>query len=269
MNNIRLERLFNRNENCVVVAADHGEFDGPIPGMIDLPQTLRKIDPCVDAVLLSPGMLPHCRHAFNYKGAPMAIARLNWSTVYCFHWKYKQAATVPAFRAKEALQLGADAVLISLTLNTGSEATDAANVQVYRELAAEARDLGLPVVGEFFPADPDSLSAEQMHEKVYTSVRILAELGADLIKTFYTHKFQAVIAGCPVPVLGLGAAKTPTQKQALELAADEVAAGARGVVFGRNAIQVSNPPAFQRALCDVVKRSVSAEEACRKHELKD
>jgi DhnA family fructose-bisphosphate aldolase class Ia len=70
-------------------------------------------------------------------------------------------------------------------------------------------------------------------------------------------------------VLGLGAARTPTQLKALQLAAAEVADGAGGVVFGRNAIQVADPAAFQRALCDVVKRGVKPAAAVRKHGLKD
>ena len=130
MKNIRFERLFNRDERSVIVAADHCLFDGPIPGMVNLPETVKKIDPCVDGILLSPGMIPHCRHAFNYKGAPLAVARINWSTVYCFHWNYRDAATVPAFSPAEALRLGADVVLISLTLETGSEERDARNVEV-------------------------------------------------------------------------------------------------------------------------------------------
>ena len=59
MGNIRLERLLNRNEHVVIIAVDHGEFDGPIAGMIDLPETISKIDSSVDGILLSPGMLPH------------------------------------------------------------------------------------------------------------------------------------------------------------------------------------------------------------------
>ena len=267
MSNIRYERLFNRTERAVIIAMDHGEFDGPVPGMINLPETAAKVDPCVDGILLSPGMLPHCRQAFNYKGAPMAVVRLNWSTVYCFHWHYKEAVTVPAFRPTEALRLGADVALISLTLETGSEATDARNVEVFRDLCVEAKSLGMPVIGEYFPADPDSLDADQMHRKVYASCRIISELGADLIKTFYTNNFKAVVESCPIPVLGLGAAKMPTQLQALQLAETEVRDGAGGVVFGRNAIQVSDPAAFQRALCDVVKRGVSAAAAARKHGL--
>jgi DhnA family fructose-bisphosphate aldolase class Ia len=214
-------------------------------------------------------MLPHCQSAFNYKGAPMAIVRLNWSTTYCFHWQYKDAATVPAFSPGEALRLGADVALISLTLQTGSEATDAHNVEVFRTLCREAKDLGMPVIGEYFPVDADHLTPDQLHDKVYKGTRIIAELGADLIKTFFTHSFRKVTESCPVPVLGLGAAKLPTQREALQLAADEVAAGAGGVVFGRNAIQVPNPSAFQQALCDVVKHGVSPDEAVKKHHLEE
>ena len=155
------------------------------------------------------GMLPHCSHAFDYKGAPMAVVRLNWSTTYCFKWEYHQAVTVPAFRPAEALRLGADVALVSLTLQTGSEETDARNVEVFRELCCEAKELGMPVVGEYFPARAEELSPEELHRKVFMGARIISELGADLIKTFYTNDFKAVTSSCPVPVLGLGAAKLP------------------------------------------------------------
>jgi DhnA family fructose-bisphosphate aldolase class Ia len=267
--NIRFERLFNRNEKAVIVAMDHCEFDGPIPGMIDLAKTAAKVDPCVDGILLSPAMLPHVRAAFNYKRAPMAVGRLNWSTVYCYQWEYRHSVAVPAFRPAEALRLGVDIALISLTLDTGSEANDAHNVEVFRSLCSEARELGMPVIGEYYPPEPEKLTPDELHRKVYTCARILAELGADAIKTFYTNRFRDVTRSCPVPVLGLGAAKMPTQLQALQLAADEVRDGAGGVVFGRNALQVPDPAAFQRALCDVVKRGLAPKAAVKKHSLKD
>lgn len=266
---IRLNRLFTNGENAVVVAIDHGEFDGPLPGMIDLPEVVKKVDPAVSSVLLSPGMLAHCGHAFGCKNAPMAMVRLNWSTVYAFHWNYNEADTVQAVSAADAVAAGADVVLVSLTLKTGSEARDAANVGLFCRLASEAKRLGIPVVGEYFPTYSNRLPPEEMHDQVYRACRILAELGADLIKTFYTHKFNEVTEGCPVPILGLGAEKTPTQLEALELAERIVQSGGRGVVFGRNAIQVADPSAFQRALCDVVKRGVMPSEAIRQHGLND
>jgi len=253
----------------VIIAMDHCLFDGPIEGMVDLGETAAKVSAAVDGVLLSPGMLRHCSHAFNYKGAPMAVVRLNWSTTYCFKWNYNEAATVPAFRPAEALRLGAEVALVSLTLQTGSEANDANNVEVYRDLCAEAKELGMPVIGEYFPADAENLGPDDLHECVYRGARIIAELGADLIKTFYTKDFRAITKSCPVPVLGLGASRLPTQLQALQLAAREVEDGAGGVVFGRNAIQIPDPPAFQQALCDVVKRGVLPGEAVKKYALKD
>lgn len=266
---MRLGRLFSRGENAVVIAMDHGEFDGPLPGMTNLPEVAARVEPEVSAVLLSPGMLAHCLPAFAWKGAPMAMVRVNWSTVYAFHWGYNDADTVRAMSVEDAVAAGAEIVLVSLTLRTGSEARDAANVGVFCELVGEAKRLGIPVVGEFFPAYSNSLSAGEMHDQVYRSCRIAAELGADLIKTFYTHRFREVTESCPVPVLGLGAEKTPKQIQALELTERIVQEGGRGVVFGRNALQAPDPGLFQKALCDVVKRGVSAADALARYGLKD
>jgi DhnA family fructose-bisphosphate aldolase class Ia len=266
---LRLQKLFNKNENAVIIAVDHGMFDGPIPGMIDIRATVQKINPVVDAVLLSPGTLKQCGDLFAVKGAPLPVIRVNWSTVYCFHWNYQQAITVPACSVADAVSMGAEMVLISLTLKTGNEAVDAENVQVFGKLAAEARQLGIPVIGEFFPANTNTLTADELHEQVLIGTRIIAELGADVIKTFYTRDFKKVTEGCPVPILGLGAEKKPTQREALQLASDEIAEGARGVVFGRNALQVSRPQDFQAALCEVVKKGVTADIASTKYNLKD
>lgn len=266
---IRLSKLFSNGENAVVVAVDHGEFDGPLPGMIDLPQVVGKVDSCVDAVLLAPGMVSHCGHAFAYKGAPISMVRLNWSSHFCFHWDYEKGIAVPAMTPADAVAAGAEMVLICLTLQTGSESRDAANVKIFCELLSEAKKLGLPVVGEYFPARPDRLSPEELHDQVYKGCRIVAELGADLIKTFCTVKFDEVTGSCPIPILGLGAEKTPKQIQALELAERIMQSGGKGVVFGRNAVQVSDPAAFQRALAQVVKHGVTPADAAKQFGLVD
>ncbi len=265
---IRMGKMFTGGKNAVIIAADHGEFDGPLPGMVDLPAVIgSRISPDVDAVLLSPGMLRHCKGAFSAKGAPLAVVRTNWSTTYCFHWQYTQAQTAEAFDVDDAIALGADIVLISLTLNAYDEATDARNVEIFSRMANRARRLGIPVLGEAFPAGHLSLSADELHEKVKITTRVIVELGADMVKTFYTHRFKEVTESCPVPVFGLGAEKTPTQLDALNLARSEIAEGAKGVVFGRNALQVPDPVAFQSALCEVVKNGAEPQEMVRKYNL--
>jgi DhnA family fructose-bisphosphate aldolase class Ia len=264
---IRINKLFSQNQPAVVIAIDHGYMDGPIPGMEDLPSTVKNIDPCVDAILLSPGMLKQLGGAFSYKGAPIPIVRLNWSTVFCFEWGYTQACSAPAFTVKEAIGLGAEMVLISLTLKTGEEANDTRNVEIFSRLRGEATEYGIPVVGEYFPNDSDALSAEEMQDQVLRGTRILAELGADLIKTFRTVKFPTVVHGCAIPILGLGGHATPDPIDSLILAQTIIAEGARGVVFGRNAIQRPDPKAYQRALCDVVKLGMPPAQAAEIHHL--
>ena len=263
---IRLKRLMG-DGRAVIIAMDHGLFDGPIPGMEDLPATASRINPQVDGVLLAPGMLRHCASLFAGSRRPMAVVRLNWNTVYCFHWNYREARSTECYGVADAIREGMDIALVSLTLETGSEERDAANVGIFARLTTEAHRLGIPVIGEYFPTGHVDMTPDQLHEAVRTGVRITAELGADAIKTFNTRDFAAVTGTCPVPVFGLGAEKLPTQADALRLAADEVRAGAGGVVFGRNAIQVPDPHAFQAALCEVVREGATVDDVVRKYKL--
>lgn len=263
---IRLKRLFG-DTRAVIVAIDHGLFDGPIPAMEDLPATAGKINPVVDGILLAPGMLRHCGAVLAGRRRPLAVVRLNWNTVYCFHFEYRKARSVYSYEVDEALREGMDIALVSLTLRTGDEERDAANVEVFSRLTNRCHALGIPVIGEYFPTGHAAMTPAQLHEDVQIGSRVVAELGADAIKTFYTCDFRAVTSTCPVPVLGLGAERLPTQRAALELAEAEVTAGAGGVVFGRNAIQVPDPLAFQAALCEVVRDGVPAGAAASRHGL--
>jgi DhnA family fructose-bisphosphate aldolase class Ia len=265
---IRLGRIFSSG-NGVIIACDHGEFDGPIPGMVNIKETVSRINPSVDGVLMSPAMLRHAGDYFSRRNSPMPVTRLNWNTVYCFHWNYNDSISTRAFSPREMLAMGGEIALVSLTLKTGKEETDSENVGIFRSLAEEAHGLGIPVIGEYFPARSDTKSPGEMFEETKIGCRIMAELGADMIKAFHTPSFTEVVKGCPVPIFALGAAKLPTQLDALKLAYNEINDGARGVVFGRNAIQVSDPSRFQEALIEVVKRNMKPEKAVKEFGLKD
>jgi len=264
---IRLGKLFGPTGKAVVVACDHGMFDGPHAGMEDIPAMLERLGAGPDAILLAPGMLAHARGYFGRRAAPQSIVRINFNSVFCFHWGYKASVISRLYSPEDAVAAGADAVLVCLTLKTGSESVDARNAEIFADLCVRAHRLGLPVVGEYFPHSHLTKKPEEFHEEIRIGCRMLAELGADCIKTFLTHRFLEVTGTCPVPILGLGAEKTPTDLAALRLAEREMREGARGVVFGRNAVQASDPRAFVAALQDVVKNGAPAEEACARHKL--
>jgi DhnA family fructose-bisphosphate aldolase class Ia len=264
---IRLNRLFSGGERAVVVAIDHGLYMGPLPGMINLPQVVAPIFGA-DAILMAPGMVTHCSSVFERRGAPAMIIRLNFSTNYLTGWSYTHAHSVPMISVAEAMAQGADAVMCSMTLQNPDEKEDAKNVELLSRFINEKRALGVPMVGEVFPTGGDDANPADLHEQVLIGCRIMAELGADAVKTFYTgDKFEEVTAGTPIPVLALGAKKTKYEKDALRLAASAVRAGVRGVVFGRNVIQAKNPERFLDALKEVVKLEADPDKTAAKYNL--
>ena len=250
---IRLNRLFGAGRNAVVVAMDHGAEFGPIAGLIDFGAAINRVKEA-DAILLNPGMLPHCGSFFGENHAPKMVLRLTWITAYCFQWNYREAYTCKVMDADEALHHGADLVMACCLVNSGSEAIDRDNVRLFSELVTAAERAGVPLIGELYPVAAEELPQDQLHDTVYRGARILAELGADAIKTFYTGpRFPEVVEAVPAPVLVLGASKCPEEQDALDLAAQAVHSGARGVVFGRNVIQAKDPARFLQALKNVVQ----------------
>ena len=255
---IRLARLFDGGSNAIVAAIDHGLYNGPRPGFEDLGAVIDRLLGA-DAILLSPGMVPHLAGAFGHRGAPAMIVRLNWGTQYATQWGYHESRSVPMISAAGAIALGADIVLVGMSIKTGSEAVDAENVEMVARCVTEARAAGVPIVGEVYPAGHEDVTPEERHEVISIGCRIVAELGVDLVKTFHTgDRFAEVCRSTPVPVLALGARKLPHEAER---------DGARGVVFGRNLVGAKDPVRFMAALREVVKQGADPAAAAAAHGL--
>ncbi len=254
---IRLEKLFNGEENVVIVAVDHGLYFGPLPGMIDLPKVIGSISGA-DGILMGPGMPAHCQDVFYKRNSPRLIIRLNWAPNYAAQWKYKHSHSVMMTSVAEAVKEGADLVIGSLTLKNPDELEDAQNVEIFTECVSQKKAFGIPMIGEVYPTGGDDTKPEDLQEHIYIGCRMAAEFGADLVKTFYTGpKFEEITKATPVPVLALGAKKTPREIDALQLAFDAVNHGARGIVFGRNVLQAKSPERLLDALKEIVKAKKS------------
>lgn len=238
-------------------------YNGALPGLVDLPRVVAQLHDA-DAVLMSPGMISHCAPELARRGGPSLMVRLNWGTQYSTQWEYHSAQSVRLISSAEALALGADIALVGFSLKTGSEELDARNLEVLGGYVPEKRAAGIPLVGEFYPADSEDQPPEALFDLISIGCRVAAEMGVDLIKTFYTGpEFEKIVAATPVPILGLGAKKTRRESDALRLAANEIRGGARGVVFGRNVVQAREPKRFLGALQEVVKAGRDPEEVAR------
>jgi DhnA family fructose-bisphosphate aldolase class Ia len=264
---IRLARLFSEGKNALIVAVDHGLYFGPLPGMIDLPSIIQKVAGA-DAILMAPGMPAHCQDVFSKRGSPACIIRLNWGSNYAAMWKYKHSYSVPMLSVADAVTQGADIVIGSLSLKNPDEVEDAQNVEVFSDCVSQKRALGIPLIGEVYPTGGDDYKPEDLQDEIFIGCRIISELGADLVKTFYTGKrFSEITAATPVPVLALGAKKLPKESDALRLAADSIEAGARGIVYGRNVIQSKDPERLLDALKEVVKDFQAPDKVAAKYKL--
>jgi len=240
----RLKRFLSRSEKLVIAAMDHCGFMGPIKGLEDPAKACSQLSKA-DAVLMMPGMISHVAEHLAQPAGPLIITRLLWSSTYCFQWNYHQSRCSSMLSVADALARGADVVLASLSLRTGDEGVDAENAGLFSRCVQQADDLGMPFIGEFFPARAEDMAPEELHELVKIGCRIIAELGGNMIKTFYTgDRFSEIVETTPVPLLVLGAEKTPTERDALMLADKAARSGARGIVFGRNILQSCNPAGF-------------------------
>jgi putative autoinducer-2 (AI-2) aldolase len=92
------------------------------------------------------------------------------------------------------------------------------------------------------------------------ATRMLAELGASFVKTYYCDDFEKVVSACPVPIVIAGGKKLP-ENEALTMAYMAIRDGARGVDMGRNIFQSEHPVAMCRAVGKVVHEGFTDKEA--------
>ena len=129
------------------------------------------------------------------------------------------------------------------------------------DIARECDRLGMPLLAIIYPNGFDN---DFDVKYVKHAARIAAELGADIVKTFYTgskETFQEVIEGSPLPVMLSGGDKTDNPLDFLGVLKTCIDAGGRGVAVGRNVWQADNPVKMLQAVKRVVHEGMTPEEA--------
>ena len=126
-----------------------------------------------------------------------------------------------------ALAMGADAVVMMMVIG----GADYASIQDAAAAIDAYHRLSIPVVVEILAADYEKT---QTFEIQANGARVAAELGADVVKAFYTDHFETVVDNCPVPIILAGG---PKGSDIFDTAAAAVKAGVKGFCFGRNLFQ--------------------------------
>jgi class I fructose-bisphosphate aldolase len=243
---LRLQRILGPDGHAVVMAFDHALQLGPTPGMDPPDQVLHTaIEAGIDAVLVTPGLLKRYAPVLAGRGGPGIIVRLDWSNM----WRPREAlgfpegATQPIASVEWALALGADAVLTYSFLGLSDPEAELRNASITAQMVQAGDRLGVPILVEPMVSRRHPPQVVFRPDLVAMHVRMVTEMGVDLIKTDYTGdaaSFSQVVQASLVPVLAAGGAATDeaqTERDARAI----LESGAAGIFFGRRLFQASHP----------------------------
>ncbi|MDG6909372.1 MAG: 3-hydroxy-5-phosphonooxypentane-2,4-dione thiolase [Nitrososphaerota archaeon] len=241
----RIARLMHGGRT-VMLAVDHGYFQGPTTGLENPRQTITPLIPFADSLMLTRGVL---RTSVDPSQRLPIVLRVSGGTSILKELSDEVVTT----SIEEAVRLNASAVAVSIFVGSEHEKETLANLS---ELVNEGERYGMPVLAV------TAVGREMARDARYLGLacRIAAELGASLVKTYYCEDFHKVVEGCPVPVIIAGGKKLP-EREALQMARDATSEGAVGVDMGRNIFQSSNPVGMIRAVRAVVHEDKGADEA--------
>jgi putative autoinducer-2 (AI-2) aldolase len=266
----------------VMLALDHGYFQGPTTGLEEPRRTLEPLLPYCDAVSPTMGVFLRC---FPASCAAPVILRASGgnSIVYAdpielerevalrgggLKDKEKEALRARiaddivnrelsnegiTVSAREAARHGAAGVSISIYVGARYQKESILNLA---RMAEEARALGVMTLGI------TAVGKEMARDARYLGLasRIAAEHGADIVKTYFCPGFEKVVQGAMVPVVIAGGKKIP-EKEALEFCHQAMQSGAAGVDMGRNIFQSEHPIAVIRAVRAIVHEGLGPREA--------
>jgi len=248
MKNRLFKTLNPKTGRCVMLAVDHGYFQGPTTGLRDLKKAIDPLIPYADCLYITRGMV---RNVVDPKTKIPIFLRVSGGPSILQEDLSDEHITVSM---KEALRLNAVGVGMSMFVGGKFESRTVANLG---KLVNEAEEVGMPVLAI------TAVGKEMARDARYLGLasRIAVEQGAHIIKTYYCEDFEKVIEACNgVPVVIAGGKKID-EKDALQMAKNAIDAGAVGVDMGRNIFQSDNPVGMIKAVRAIVHDNASVEEA--------
>jgi len=254
---IRLENIFRRQTgNSVVVALDHGGIAGPVKG-IEHPALVVKqcIEGGADAILTTRGVITATEG--EWRRETSIIMRITGGFTVLGGLFEEELISSP----QAALRLGASAVVVTVKIGTSREGESIKQASL---VADECEKWGLPIMVEAIAKNKDMRPTDPAGVKL--AARAAQEIGADIIKTYYTgdpQTFSEVVEGCPVPVLILGGEKTDNLENVFRDVHDAIKAGSRGIAMGRNIWQQRDTRAMVEAMVGIVHKGWTVSEAMK------
>jgi len=244
----RLARIFNpKSGRTVMLAVDHGYFQGPTTGLERIDINILPLVPYADTLMLTRGILRSI--VPPSLTTPIVIRSTGGSSIL------KELSNEDiAVDIEDAVRLNICAMAVQVFI--GGEYEKQSIINMTRLIDMGTR-YGIPTLA--VTAVGKDMARDARYFRLAT--RICAELGAHYIKTYYVDEgFDTVVSACPVPIVIAGGKKIP-ELDALTMAYNAIQQGASGVDMGRNIFQSDAPTAMIQAVRAVVHDNESPEKA--------
>ncbi|MBU3967011.1 MAG: 3-hydroxy-5-phosphonooxypentane-2,4-dione thiolase [Euryarchaeota archaeon] len=244
----RLSRIIKpRSGRCVMLAVDHGYFQGPTTGLSNISETVEPLLPYADALMITRGAV---RNWIDPAVEIPIILRVSGGQSILKELSNEIITT----NIDDAIRINATAITCSVYIGGEYEKQTIDNLS---KLVDEGEKYGIPVLAV------TAVGKEMVRDARYLALasRICVEIGAQIIKTYYTEDFGKVVEACGnVPVVIAGGKKLP-EKEALQMTTNAVSDGATGVDMGRNIFQSDSPVGMIQAVRAIVHEGKSLDEA--------
>lgn len=248
----RMQQIVSSKDGrCLMLAVDHGYFMGPTHGMEQPAKDILPLLPHIDSLMLSPGILAACVNP-GLRGIGWVLRASGGNSILDEDIDNEDLI----INAQDAIRLNASAVAVSVYVGTEHQKQTLTNLT---NLISDAAQYNLPVLG--VTAVGKKLGDRREKRYLGLASRITAELGADLVKTYYCDGFEEVVAKCPVPIVVAGGKKLDTYQDVLELTYNSVQNGAIGVDMGRNIWQSEYPAAIIQGVKAIIHGNATVKEA--------
>jgi len=244
----RLSRIFRpESGRTVMLAVDHGYFQGPTSGLERVDVNILPIAPYADALMLTRGMLRTTVPPTYGRGV---VVRASGGPSVLKDLSNEQLAV----DIEDAVRMNVSALAVQVFIGGECETQSIYNLT---RLVDMGNRYGIPILGVTAVGKDMARNARYFR----LACRIAAELGAHFVKTYYVEEeFETITASCPVPIVMAGGKKLP-ELDALTMAYKAVSEGAAGVDMGRNIFQSDAPIAMIQAVNKVVHENMKPEDA--------
>ncbi|TDE85036.1 3-hydroxy-5-phosphonooxypentane-2,4-dione thiolase [Deinococcus sp. S9] len=246
----RLSRIVKPDGRSLMLAIDHGYFMGSTTGMEQPTRAIAPLLPHIDALMVTPGLLAPCVDASLEAGV---VLRASGGNTILAEDIDDEAYILSA---RQAVALNASAVAINVYV--GSTHSHRTIINLTRAIE-DASQYHLPVVG--VTGVGKGLANKKDKRYLSHASRLLAELGADLIKTYYAEGFEEIVLKCPVPIIVAGGPRLDSYRDVLEMTYNAVQMGAIGVDMGRNIWQSDYPAAIIQGIKGILHDGLTLNEA--------